>query len=161
MIDNFRLNNHHFQMNLVLSLFKIIDRVSKKGTIMLVLILSFCYHTPVSTQTLQTVKLRIISIDWSGKKWDCGLPDTTLVEIQAGQNFGSKDDPLYFKLIEIIDEKTIKLEFKDDLVVAGEPVAYPSKQNPIIISGTTNCFRTRMYDGGTDYCIDILGAGKL
>lgn len=148
-------------MNLVRSLFIITGRVSKRNTIMLILILSFCFHNPVSTQTLQTVRLRIISINWSGKTWDCGLPDTTLIEIQTGQNFGSKDDPLYFKLIEIIDKKTIKLEFKDDLVVAGEPVAYPSKQNPIIISGNTNCFRTRMYDGGTDYCIDILGAGKL
>jgi hypothetical protein len=104
----------------------------------------------------QSVRLRIISIAWSGKAWDHSITDTTILEIIIGEEFGSKNAPPYFKLIDIIDEQSVKIQFTDDLVVVGEPVAYTSKQNPIIITGSTNCFRTRLFDTGTDYCIDIL-----
>jgi hypothetical protein len=126
--------------------------------ILLVLLISMIpdHSDKMRIQGSQSVKLRIISITWSGKAWDHSITDTTFLEINIGEEFGSKNAPPFFKLIDIIDDQSVKIQFTNDLVVVGEPVAYTSKQNPIIITGSTNCFRTRLFDAGTDYCIDIL-----
>ena len=102
----------------------------------------------------KSVQLSIISISWSGKEWKNPVSDTTYIEVNLGENFGAGNAPHYFKLVDIPDSNTIRVEFTDDLVVAGEPIAVPSKKNPVnILSGESTCFRTRLYDGGTDYCI--------
>ncbi len=102
------------------------------------------------------VRLRIVQIGWSTKAWEAAFTDTTILEVEPGGEFGSKNAPLYFKLLEILDDHSVKIQFTDNLVVVGEPIAYPSKKNPIIISEGVNCFRIRHYDAGSDYCIDIL-----
>ncbi len=104
----------------------------------------------------ESVQFKIVEIGWSSKAGDIATTDTTELEVKINGLFGGKGSPYFFKLIEIIDSVSVKIQFTDDLVVVGEPVAYPSKQNPIIISGEKNCFRTRYLDGGSDFCIDIL-----
>lgn len=101
------------------------------------------------------IQLRIISISWSGKEWQHTKTDTTCIEVNIGESFGASNGPHYFQLLDIIDSRTIKIKFSDELVVVGEPVEYPSKQNPIIISGEKVCFRTRLHNSGTDYCMNI------
>jgi hypothetical protein len=101
-----------------------------------------------------SVQLRIISIGWPSKEWQNPLTDTTYIEVNMGENFGARNAPHYFKLLDIIDQNTLLVQFSDELVVVGEPIAAPSKRNPITIASDEEiCFRTRLYDGGTDYCI--------
>ncbi len=101
-------------------------------------------------------KLRVMSIDWSERSWNPVVIDTIIIQISEGESFGGKNGPKYFKLLQIVDDQTIEILFSDKLVVAGEPTTSPSKQNPILISGSKNCFRTRLDVSGTDYCIDVL-----
>ncbi len=109
-----------------------------------------------NTNDNYSVQLRIISISWSSKEWQNSVRDTTYIEVNRGENFGARNAPHYFNLLEIIDQSTLLIQFSDELVVVGEPIAAPSKRNPITIaSGEKTCFRTRLYDAGTDYCIDF------
>ncbi|MBN2612370.1 MAG: hypothetical protein JXB00_12495 [Bacteroidales bacterium] len=107
-------------------------------------------------QVNESVRLRIISISWSSKEWQDRIVDTTYIEVMEGENFGGKNSPHYFRLLEVTGNQTIKISFSDDIVVAGEAIAYPSKQNPIVITGEITCFRTRLYDAGTDFCINVM-----
>ena len=109
-----------------------------------------------NTNENYSAQLRIIRIGWSSKEWQNPERDTTYIEVNRGENFGARNAPHYFTLLNIIDRDSIQIKFTDDLVVVGEPVSMPSKKNPIVIkSGEKTCFRTRLYDGGTDYCIDF------
>lgn len=106
--------------------------------------------------TSNEVQLRIIRVGWSSKAWDTATNDTTIVKVKEGMHFGAKNSPSYFTLLEIIDASTINIRFSDELVVVGEPINYPSKHNPIIIFGNGKCFRLRLYDAGSDFCIEII-----
>ncbi len=135
---------------------KIISRTIAAGIILYLLPL----HAGNTSTHPECVKLRVVRISWSGNSWNYSATDTLIIEISAGEEFGGRGDPKYFRLIRIINTETIEIQFSDNLVVAGEPLAYPSKQNPILISGRKNCFRTRLRDAGTDYCIDVLEIRK-
>jgi hypothetical protein len=38
----------------------------------------------------------------------------------------------------------------------GEPIAYPSKQNPKRVSTEGTCFRMAVFDGGGDLCLRVV-----
>ncbi|MBN2273157.1 MAG: hypothetical protein JXK95_02400 [Bacteroidales bacterium] len=125
----------------------------------IILVFTFCLlavHTNTTADEKGFVRLRVVSIDWSDRSWDYAIIDTIIIQIAQGEEFGGKNDPKYFKLMRIVDSQTIEIQFSENIVVAGEPVSSPSRQNPILISEKNNCFRTRHIDAGTDYCIDIL-----
>lgn len=119
--------------------------------------------TQLNPQYPKTVKLNL-TID----KWESFLPpekahkiESFVIVVKEGEKFGptgfiasTKNKP--FKLLEIIDENSIKIQFDESLVVAGEPISQQSKQNPKIVSNDETCFRTRSYDSGTDLCLRIL-----
>jgi hypothetical protein len=109
---------------------------------------------------MNTVTIRIIEIGWPGKSGNKINMDTTYLVVGEGEEFGSKDSPYYFRLAEIIDSNIIKIGFTDNLVLVGEPVNYPSLRNPVIISDGKQCFRTRLFDAGTDFCIEVLRVNK-
>jgi hypothetical protein len=114
------------------------------------------YNQTHSSIEMKTVGIRIIEIGWSGKTWDKINADTSVIFVKEGSEFGGKDSPYYFRLLEITDSNSIKVSFTDDLVIAGEPVNYPSTQNPVTISGEKKCFRMRLFDAGSDFCIEII-----
>lgn len=116
-----------------------------------------------NNQTSKTVKLNLKINEWSSKVG--AKPEhkikNSIVEIKEGKDFGPNDfiaapESKPFKLLEIVDENNVKMQFDNSLVVVGEPIGYPSKQNPIIISLEETCFRTRSYDAGTDICLKII-----
>ncbi|MFX1252142.1 MAG: hypothetical protein ACFFCZ_11100 [Promethearchaeota archaeon] len=80
-----------------------------------------------------------------------------IVVVKTGEKFGPiMFEKKPFRLLKIIDSNSIEVEFIQELVVVGEPIAYPSQQNPKIISLEKVGFRTRLYDAGTDIWIEIL-----
>ena len=115
---------------------------------------------PVQGKSADFVKLRIVSIDWSEKSFDCMAIDTIVIRIFQEESFGGNNKPKYFKLLRVLDAHTVEIQFSDKLIVTGEPTNYQSKKNPVIISGNNNCFRTMHNDSGTDYCIDVLETGS-
>jgi hypothetical protein len=82
------------------------------------------------------------------------------VEAKEGEGFGPNDftaapQKSPFTLIEAKDEGAI-VQFDESLVVVGEPIDEPSKQNPKTISIEGTCFRTRSYDSGADLCLSLV-----
>ncbi len=115
-----------------------------------------CFNQGNQIATKNTIKLQIIEVGWSSKPWEKTSPDTSLIIVKEGMAFGGKDTPYYFRLLEIIDTNSIKVLFSNDLVIVGEPINFPSSQNPVVIYDEKQCFRLRHFDAGSDYCIEIL-----
>ena len=73
-----------------------------------------------------------------------------IVAVKTGEAFGPiMFEKKPFRLLKIINSNSIEVEFIQELVVVGEPIAYQSQQNPKLISLEKVGFRTRLYDGGT------------
>ena len=120
-----------------------------------IIIISGCTQNTVPSKT---VKLNLTMDEWVKENHKI---TSFIIEAKEGEEFGpinftasSKNKP--FKLLKIIDENNIKVQFDDSLVVVGEPITEPSKQNPKIVSVKETCFRTRSYDSGTDLCLKII-----
>ena len=116
-------------------------------------------------ENLETIRLNLTIDQWESE----GYPETVhritdqLLEVREGENFGPtryNGAPAFeevepFTLLEI-GEGSIKVGFHESIVVLGENIGDESKENPTTFS-SEKCFRTRTYDGGTDFCINLLG----
>ncbi|MFX0092721.1 MAG: hypothetical protein ACFFBD_13250 [Candidatus Hodarchaeota archaeon] len=105
------------------------------------------------------VTLKITTDSWTSKPYREPKHSTNqiIVTVKCGEDFGPiifEKKP--FKLLKIIDSNSIEVEFIQELVIVGEPIAYLSKQNPKIISNEKVGFRTRIYDAGTDLWLEIV-----
>jgi hypothetical protein len=88
--------------------------------------------------------------------------DSLVVEVRKGEAFG----PLLvgrvgklvppFRLLEILGRDRVRLRFDESLVVCGEGISNPSKQNPIALTTSPACFRTRSSDSGADYRLRLV-----
>jgi hypothetical protein len=92
---------------------------------------------------------------WGAPEWRC---------LRVGERFGPRslsveDQPeLAFTVRRKLDAKTLEVAFGKGWVVAGEPIAYPSKQNPKRVSTNGECFRMTIFDGGGDLCLRVVAA---
>ncbi|MDD1682584.1 MAG: hypothetical protein LUO98_02000 [Methanoregula sp.] len=117
-----------------------------------------------TTPSSKTVRLALTIDEWGS--WfppqEAHEIKSLILDVKEGEEFGPADyftayqKTKPFKVLKIIDEDHIKIQFDEFLVVVGEPVSNPSRQNPIIISLEETCFRTRTSDSGADFCLKIV-----
>ena len=114
-------------------------------------------------ENLETIRLNLTIDQWESE----GNPETVhnvtnqLFEVTEGESFGPtryNGAPAFegvepFTLLEI-GEGSIKVGFHESIVVLGESIGDASKENPTTFSNE-KCFRTRTYDSGTDFCINL------
>jgi hypothetical protein len=84
---------------------------------------------------------------WDAPQWRC---------LRTGEKFGPAGDSpeaLSFTVLRVLDATSVEVGFGEGWVVVGEPIAYPSQQNPKRVSTDGVCFRARVFDGGTDLCL--------
>lgn len=108
------------------------------------------------TSDKASVDLRIISFHWHDKGWGQSESDTVIFCLHNGQEFGDNNSAPLFKIIEIIDSKSVKIKIPEGCEALGDFPGHSVTNNPMIISGTNNCFRMISPESKTDYCIDLL-----
>jgi len=116
--------------------------------IILVLLFYGCITKTESSEF--TVKVNIKN--WASKPFaePSVQSSTQEIPIKNGQMFLD-----LFKVTGVMNDSVL-IEFNETLVVVGEPIGKKSEKNPIWITlGDEACFRTRSYDGGTDYCLTL------
>jgi hypothetical protein len=92
---------------------------------------------------------------WEAPEWRC---------LRAGDKFGPRSlsvdtqPDLTFTVRRKLDAKTLEVAFGKGWVVVGEPIAYPSQQNPKRVSTKGACFRMAIFDGGGDLCLRVFAA---
>lgn len=92
---------------------------------------------------------------WEAPEWRC---------LRAGDRFGPRSvsvdtqPELAFTVRRKLDAKTLEIAFGKGWVVVGEPIAYPSQQNPKRVSTKGACFRMAVFDGGGDLCLRVVAA---
>lgn len=132
-----------------------------------ILLISFAITKSVSAaapgENIQkSIKLDLAVYEWGSKfipEAKEPTPKFYTIEVREGEKFGLVN--YYFKdksfeLLKIISEDKIEVRFDETaLVVCGEPISYPSQQNPKIITREKTCFRSRSYDAGTDIHLKI------
>jgi len=124
-------------------------------------------NTDNSNTTLNTSQYNALQIKFVLTIYEhlgYGKPDNVKFvsgRVTEGREFGSinylgsnKKKP--FKLLSVLDGNRARVQFDDSLVLAGEPIAEPSNNNPSIISTNETCFQTRLTDSGSDLCLNIV-----
>lgn len=92
---------------------------------------------------------------WEAPEWRC---------LRVGERFGPRslsadtEPELAFTVRRQVDANTLDVAFGKGWVVMGEPIAYPSKQNPKRVSTQGACFRMAVFDGGGDLCLRVVTA---
>lgn len=132
----------------------------------LTIIFIFCGCTPQTDLSQKTIKLNLKTDAWSSNKMPTeSAHNITYSDLSAKENqfFGPQNTMSgpskgqeYFKLLKIVNDNEILVQFDDQLVIVGEPINESSKQNPATVTTNETCFRTRTYDGGADYCLKII-----
>jgi hypothetical protein len=93
---------------------------------------------------------------WDAPEWRC---------LRTGEKFWQrscardKSEALSFTVLRVLDATSVEVGFGEGWVVVGEPIAYPSQQNPKRVSTEGVCFRMRVFDGGADLCLKRVGSG--
>jgi hypothetical protein len=92
---------------------------------------------------------------WEDPEWRC---------LRVGEKFGPPsisvdgEPERVFTVRRKLDAKTLEVAFGKGWVVAGEPIAYASRENPKRVSTKGVCFRMAIFDGGGDLCLRVVAA---
>jgi hypothetical protein len=132
-------------------------------TLTIILIFSGC--APRADLPDKTIKLNLLTDSWASEvpAESAHKVEYSNLDVKENQFFGPKrtlsgigKGQKFFKLLKIINDNEILIQFDDQLVIVGEPISESSKQNPVIVTTEKTCFRTRTYDAGIDYCLKII-----
>ncbi|UCF04371.1 MAG: hypothetical protein JSV33_10530 [bacterium] len=104
--------------------------------------------------------VKMVTDRWSGWSGQHQI-DSVMVTLQEGEHFGPTDfigskGRKPFKLVEVVNRRTIDIWFCEALVVAGDPINEPTEYRRIFIYTEETCFRTRTYDAGIDIYLEVV-----